>query len=192
MSILAPTIGAHAEKTLIEFDKNHSTIGFAVPILGGISRVTGKFMEFDIELRYDDQNIENSSVRVVISAKSVDTGIAQRDGHLRTPDFFHVSKFPEIVFESTAIKAAAEDYIVEGRLTLHGVTKDVALPMRLLGPFSLPDSSGRVWGIEIRMTIDREEFGMKYRHESLATFVGTEIEVLINLITKGTEARAPQ
>src|SRR5437868_4851663 len=87
-----------------KIDNNHSTIGFSVPILGGLSQVSGKFADFNITLQSDEQDITKSTVKVTIKTASIDTGIAARDEHLRTPDFFDAARFPEITFESTQIK----------------------------------------------------------------------------------------
>ena len=81
-------------------DTNHSNIGFAVPISGGLSEVHGKFSKFKMELAYDDEDITKSKVNVSIDAASVDTGIDQRDSHLRTADFFDVENHPLITFKS--------------------------------------------------------------------------------------------
>ena len=85
-------------------DNNHSTVGFSVPILGGLSQVKGKFTDFTITLNNDEKDITKSSVTVVIKATSVDTGIEGRDRHLRNADFFDVEKFPEITFKSERIE----------------------------------------------------------------------------------------
>ena len=85
-------------------DNNHSTVGFSVPILGGLSQVKGKFTDFAITINNDEKDITKSSVSVVIKATSVDTGIEGRDRHLRTADFFDVEKFPEITFKSERIE----------------------------------------------------------------------------------------
>src|SRR6476620_7656634 len=87
-----------------KIDNNHSTVGFSVPILGGLSKVTGKFSDFDIDLKVDEKDITRSSVRAVLKTASISTGITARDEHLRTADFFDAAKFPEITFESTKIR----------------------------------------------------------------------------------------
>src|SRR6476661_2338617 len=69
-------------------DTNHSNVGFSVPIMGGLSKVKGKFTDFTVNLTNDEKDITKSSVNVVIKATSIDTGIEARDRHLRTAEFF--------------------------------------------------------------------------------------------------------
>src|SRR5437016_13191075 len=75
-------------------DTNHSTIGFSVSIMNGLSKVNGKFTDFTVTLSNDEKDITKSSVSVVIKAASINTGIAARDNHLRSADFFDVGKYP--------------------------------------------------------------------------------------------------
>jgi polyisoprenoid-binding protein YceI len=81
-------------------DTNHSTVGFSIPIMGGLSKVNGKFTDFTVILTNDEKDITKSSVSVIIKATSINTGIPARDNHLRTADFFDVEKYPEITFRS--------------------------------------------------------------------------------------------
>ena len=101
-------------------DNAHSTVGFSVPILGGLSQVNGKFTDFAITLNHDAKDITKSSVNVVIKATSVDTGIERRDAHLRNADFFDVEKFPEITFKSERVEKKGKQFIAHGPLTMHG------------------------------------------------------------------------
>jgi polyisoprenoid-binding protein YceI len=89
---------------LMKVDRNHSTIGFAVPILGGLSRVTGKFTDFDLAVVYDETDITKSSVNATIRVTSIDTGVADRDKDLRSAGFFDVDKYPTITFVSHTIE----------------------------------------------------------------------------------------
>src|SRR5262245_57214934 len=95
MLVFSLTIAAQVSTSRpYPIDMNHSTVGFSVPIMGGLSKVRGKFTDFNIALTNDEKDITKSSVNVVIKAASVDTGIEGRDKHLRTADFFDVEKFP--------------------------------------------------------------------------------------------------
>ena len=91
----APTAAAASGATRYEADTAHSNVGFIVPILGGLSKVRGKFNEFTAQINYDEKKIENSSVTATIKTASIDTGIERRDGHLRTPDFSTPRSFPK-------------------------------------------------------------------------------------------------
>src|SRR6185436_19285253 len=123
-------------------DNNHSTVGFSVPILGGLSQVKGKFTDFAITINNDEKDITKASVSVVIKATSVNTGIEGRDRHLRTADFFDVEKFPEITFKSERIEKKGKQFIAHGPLTMHGVTKEIALPFTITGTLKNPLTVG--------------------------------------------------
>lgn len=101
-------------------DNNHSTVGFSVPILGGLSQVKGKFTDFAITLNNDEKDVTKSSVSVVIKATSVDTGIEGRDRHLRNADFFDVEKYPEITFKSERIEKKGKQFIAHAAETRSG------------------------------------------------------------------------
>src|SRR5882672_1677759 len=75
-------------------DANHSTVGFSVPILDGVSSVKGKFTDFSVDINFDETDVTKSSVTATIKATSIDTGVEARDKHLRTADFFEVEKYP--------------------------------------------------------------------------------------------------
>ena len=91
-----------------KIDPNHSTIGFATPILGNLSKVHGKFTEFTVTLKFDENDLPNSSVSAIIKAASIDTGVADRDKHLRSADFFDVAKFADITFASSRIERSGD------------------------------------------------------------------------------------
>lgn len=170
-------------------DNNHSTIGFSVPILGGLSQVKGKFTDFAITLNNDDKDITKSSVSVVIKATSVDTGIDGRDRHLRNPDFFDVEKFPEITFQSERIEKKGKQFIAHGPLTMHGVTKQIALPFTITGTFKSPDTNKMAVGYSAQMVLNRRDYGINYSRKDLPTFVGDNITVEIELVTRALEVK---
>src|SRR5258708_31074999 len=98
--LLFSTISAAQVNTLRQYpiDSNHSTVGFSVSIMGGLSKVNGKFTEFAVTLTNDEKDITKSSVSVVIKAASINTGITARDNDWRTAAFFHAEEDPEIAF----------------------------------------------------------------------------------------------
>lgn len=178
--LLVVSVGAYAG-VAYEPDRNHSTIGFGVPILDGISEVTGKFTKFTVAVDRDPHDDAKSTVRVVIDASSVDTGIDGRDKHLRSADFFDVEKFPEIVFESTRIRKKRRGYVVDGNLSLHGVTKVVSIPLKTTGEFS---RDGRTSiGLSGTLTLDRRDFGVAWKHQ-LPMFISDRIAVRLSLLLK--------
>jgi polyisoprenoid-binding protein YceI len=165
-----------------KIDTNHSTIGFSAPILNGLSSVTGKFSDFSIDLQNDENDTTKSSVKVVIKTASISTGIAARDNHLRTADFFAADQFPEITFVSTEIKKKGKSFLAVGNLTMHGVTKQIELPFSIKGVYKKDDQTNI--GYEARMVLNRRDFGINWENPNSPSFVGDNVEVEINLITK--------
>lgn len=170
-------------------DNNHSTVGFSVPILGGLSQVKGKFTDFAITINNDEKDITKSNVSVVIKATSVDTGIEGRDRHLRTADFFDVEKFPEITFKSEHIEKKGKQYIAHGPLTMHGVTKPIELPFTVTGTYKNPTNNKMSVGYSAKLVLNRRDFGINYAHRDSPTFVGDNITVEIELITRAIDAK---
>lgn len=170
-------------------DNNHSTVGFSVPILGGLSQVKGKFTDFAITLNHDEKDVTKSSVSVVIKATSVNTGIEGRDRHLRTADFFDVEKFPEITFKSEHIEKKGKQFIAHGPLTMHGVTKEIALPFTITGTFKNPTNNKYSIGYSAHTVLNRRDFGINYSRQDLPTFVGDNITIDIELVTRALEPK---
>ena len=122
-----------------------------------ISNVKGTFDKFDCAIKFDPDNIANSSVEVTIDVASIDTKDEKRDEHLRGEDFLHASKHPDITFVSKKIAKKGDGYVAAGTLTIRGVSKEVELPFVLNGPIVNP------WGqTVIGIEIDGE-LGIGYR-----------------------------
>jgi len=168
-------------------DNNHSTVGFSVPILGGLSQVKGKFTDFAITINNDEKDITKSSVSVVIKAASVDTGIERRDAHLRNADFFDVEKFPEITFKSERIERKGKQFIAHGPLTMHGVTKQIALPFTVTGTSKNPTNNKFSVGYSAKTVLNRRDFGINYSRQDNPTFVGDNITIEIELVTRAID-----
>ena len=181
--VLASSLSA-APLQVKRFDTNHSTIGFRIPIACGMSEVQGKFTDFAIDVVYDDQNVANSSVAATIQANSIDTGIADRDKHLRSADFFDVAKYPEIKFVSSSIDKRPDGFIAHGTLTMHGVSKEIALPFRQTGMQKVADKNAIVLGFAAQTKLDRRDYGINWKHSVDPLFVGNDVDVEIRLITK--------
>lgn len=183
---LAGLLVAEVSAADYKIDRTHSNVGFAAPILGGLSKVRGKFTDFTVELKFDERDLPASSIRAVIKPASIDTGIADRDEHLRGPDFFDVARFPEAVFASTRIEKIADGYVAHGQLTLRDITREIALPFRLTGRFESKDEKGALetLGFNAAVTINRRDFGMNWKHSSQELFVGDLIEVEIAIVTR--------
>ncbi len=169
-------------------DTNHSTIGFTVSILGGLSKVTGKFTDFTVTLKHDEKDITKSSVSVVINAASIDTGITERDNHLRTADFFDVEKYPDITFQSKRIEKKGKQLIAVGTFTMHGVSKDIALPFTVASIDKDPVTKKISTGYATRLTLNRRDFGV-YWEKAVPNFVGDNVEIEINLIARALDVK---
>jgi polyisoprenoid-binding protein YceI len=186
--ILSVTVMAQTTTTRpFPVDNGHSTVGFSVPILGGLSQVKGKFTDFAITINNDDKDTTKSSVSVVIKATSVDTGIEGRDRHLRNADFFDVEKFPEITFKSERIEKKGKSFIAHGPLTMHGVTKAIALPFSITGTFKNPTTNKLSVGYSATMVLNRKDFGINYSRQDNPTFIGDNITVQIDLVTRALD-----
>jgi polyisoprenoid-binding protein YceI len=141
-------------------DPVHTSIEFSVRHLV-INNVKGKFTDFSGTLLYDDGDITKSSVNVSIKAASVNTGTPNRDNDLRSANFLDAEKFPEITFQSQRIEKRGDGYVAVGTLTIHGVSKETALPFSITGKIKDPWGGTRM-GIEVALTLNRRDFGMNY------------------------------
>ena len=171
-------------------DRNHSTVGFSVPIMGGLSKVTGKFTDFQIRLSGDDADLSRGSVSATIQTASIDTGIADRDKDLHSAGFFDAAKYPEIRFESRSIRKAGDHWEAVGPLVMHGVTREIVLPFWVVGRFQgPPDDEERLIGIKASVDLDRRDWGIRWEHNALATFVADVVTVDIALLVTPAKTR---
>jgi polyisoprenoid-binding protein YceI len=169
---------------LMKVDHNHSTIGFQVPIMGGLSTVPGKFTDYDLAVVYDESDVTKSSINATIRVASIDTGIADRDKDLRSAGFFDVDKFPTITFASHSIeKKDATHFVAHGALSMKGVAKEIDLPITLSGQFEIPDTKKKIYGFHAATKLNRRDYGITWEHQALATFVGDEVEIVIDIIS---------
>ena len=142
-----------------KLDPNHSDVGFVVGHLA-MSKVHGRFDAFSGTV-VTDEDLDRSSVSVSIDAASVDTHLAVRDNQVRSADFLDAEHFPNITFESTAVRDEAGRYFVDGDLTIRGTTRPVTLDLTVNG-FS-PDTFGAVRvSFSATTTIDRNDFGVSF------------------------------
>ncbi len=174
---------ATAARTLT-IDRTHSEVGFQVRHL--LSKVRGRFNEFDGAIEFDESNLASSRVDVTIHARSIDTGEADRDKHLRSADFFDVETYPTLTFRSTSVTPRGENtYDVVGDLTIHGTTRQVTLPASFLGTARDP------WGntkfvFEAELTLNRKDFGLSWNAalETGGFLVGDEVRVSLSIQAK--------
>ena len=162
-------------------DPVHSSVEFRVKHMM-ISTVRGHFREFEgtIEAATD---YHASIARGTVKAASIDTTDSRRDNHLRSPDFFDVDNYPTIDFTSTAVEHVNKgDYRVKGDLTMHGETHPVELEVTVHGVMKDPQGQDRV-GVEVRGTLSRGEFGLRWQQalETGGVMVGDEVRISADL-----------
>jgi polyisoprenoid-binding protein YceI len=164
-----------------QIDKAHSEATFQVRHL--ISKVRGRFPDFDGTIDFDEAEPRNSKVTFTIQAASIDTGVADRDAHLRSDDFFAVEKFPAITFRSTAIQPKGDhEFDVTGDLTMRGVTKQVVIPVSYLGAAVDPWGNQKV-AFEGEVTLNRKDFGLNWNAaiETGGFLVGDDVKVSLSV-----------
>jgi len=167
-------------------DKAHSEAIFQVRHL--VTKVRGRFTDFEGTIEYNEANPEQSSVNFTIQATSVDTAEPDRDKHLRTADFFDVEQFPTITFRSTRITRRGNDtFDVTGQLTMHGVTREVVLPVAHMGKAKDPWGGERI-GFEAETTLNRKDYGLNWNAmlEAGGFLVGDEVKVSLEIQAVGT------
>ncbi|HET9315044.1 MAG TPA: YceI family protein [Vicinamibacteria bacterium] len=174
-------------------DPAHSEVMFSVRHMT-VTKVTGRFNEFSATITGDAAKPEASTVEFTIKAASIDTKEAGRDKHLKSADFFDVEKFPEITFKSSKITAKGQNkYDVAGTLTMHGVSKEITLPVVMAGPVKDPRGNEK-FGFEVTTTLNRKDYGVSWNRalDAGGVVVSDEVQVSINLeAAKAKPADAP-
>ena len=177
--VLSNSVNSQTRHLTIE--GNHSSLGFSVDIAGGITKVTGKFLEHDLKLTYVDSDWTKSQIAFTINASSVDTGIKDRDEHLRSSDFFDVENHPTIDFNSKSITSLGENtYVVTGDFSMHGITKEIEIP------FTVTSDKENTIGIKIEHQINRVDYDVAkdFKHTSIENFISEVIDVNFYFWTK--------
>lgn len=143
-------------------DPHHSEVLFSIRHLG-ISTVRGKFTKFSGSAEYEIGNPDSLKLTATIDAASVDTANEQRDGHLKSADFFDVAQFPEITFVAKSASAAGADHLkLVGDLTIHGVTKEVSFDVEgPHGPVTDPYGNTKL-GASATGSVNRKDFGLAF------------------------------
>ena len=165
-----------------EIDSSHSSIQFSVRHLV-IAKVRGQFTRWTGTVTAPATDFALAGVSVVIDATSIDTGVAERDAHLRSSDFLGVEEHPEITFTSASVTQAAADRLhVSGALTIKGVTRDVVLDVEVLGQAKDPWGNERA-AFSAATSIDRREFGLTWNQllEAGGVMVGDRIDIAIDV-----------
>ncbi|MDQ3180724.1 MAG: YceI family protein [Acidobacteriota bacterium] len=142
------------------FDRAHTYIGFRIKHFG-LNEIPGAFRDFNGTINYEPKEVTKSSVEFSAKVTSIDTGIAPRDNHLRTADFFEVEKFPDMTFKSTKVEKKGKNLLVTGDFTLKGITKQITIPFTMLGV--IKDGRGNMHiGIAATTMLNRQDYGVKW------------------------------
>jgi polyisoprenoid-binding protein YceI len=154
-------------------DAPHSRLSFTIPHLG-INEVTGVFKTFDVTITSTAPDFSDAQFALTVDVASIDTAVEKRDDHLRSPDFFEVSKFPTMTFKSTALKPAGKDrYQLSGELTLHGVTRPVVMDLWYRG--TTTNRNKPIAGFQLTGTLKRSDFGIGPKFA--APLIGEEVAI---------------
>ena len=164
-----------------ELDTDHSNVYFSIEHI--YAKVQGRFAAIAATVHFDPANLKESRFDFEIKVDSIDTGIKQRDDHLRSADFFASSDHPLITFTSNAVTAAGEGvYQVAGTLTVKGKSRDLVLPLTLAGVKDHPTTPGKeVAGFNGRLTVDRLALGVGDGKFYKMGLLGKDVDVLVTL-----------
>jgi polyisoprenoid-binding protein YceI len=162
-------------------DPSHSEVGFSVRHLM-VSKVRGRFGRFEGEIVTGEDPL-SSSVTATVDLSSVDTGDAGRDEHLRSADFFEIESNPTLSYRSTEVRPDGDRFVLDGELTLHGVTRNVPLTVELNGfQATTPFGDSRV-GLSARGEIDRRDFGISFNMpiDGGGVVVGDKVQIALEV-----------
>jgi polyisoprenoid-binding protein YceI len=178
LTLLLPGV-ALAQPATYKVDADHSGVNFTIRHF--VSNVPGRFRDFDGVIKYDPKNPAASSVEFTVQAASIDTDNNNRDEHLRSKDFFEVEKFPTLTFTSTKVVPKGSNTLdVTGNLTLHGVTKQITIPVEVMGFVKTP--RGEKGGFETSFKIDRKEYGITWNNMmDSGPVLGDEVRISISI-----------
>jgi polyisoprenoid-binding protein YceI len=140
-----------------DIDPVHSDVSFTIRHMM-VSKVRGHFDTFSGEI-VTGPEFTDSTVTATIEANSINTGTEQRDNHIRSADFFEVESYPTMTFRSTSLSGNGENWTLVGDLSLHGVTRSVALDLELNG-FTADPFGGQRVGFSARTELNRRDFGI--------------------------------
>jgi polyisoprenoid-binding protein YceI len=161
-----------------EIDSSHSSVHFAVRHLV-IAKVRGTFARWTGTVQAPGGDFSKATIDVTIDASSIDTGVAQRDTHLKSPDFFDVEKYPELRFVGKRVQPrSGKDVDVIGDLTIRGITREVVLHVEQHGQAKDPWGNLRA-AFTAKTSIDRKDFGLTWNQllESGGVVVGDRVDI---------------
>ncbi|PIE41519.1 MAG: hypothetical protein CSA49_02870 [Gammaproteobacteria bacterium] len=165
-----------ADSYKIDTKGAHAFIQFKIQHLG-YSWLYGRFDKFDGSMELDEKNPENSSIKVIVDVASINSNHAERDKHLRGKDFLNVKKYPTAEFVSTGVKVTGENTaIVTGDMTLHGVTRQIQIPVTRIGGGSDPWGGYRQ-GFSGSVKLKLKDYGINYNLGPASTHVELILDI---------------
>ena len=169
-------------KTTWNLDPSHSEVTFKVKHMM-ITNVSGSFTDFSLSVSSDGDDFSKADVTFAAKAASVNTGSAQRDGHLQSPDFFDAAQYPEITFKATSVeKIDSENYKLHGDLTIKDVTKNITLNAEHGGIGKDPYGNIKA-GFTVTGKINRKDFGLTWNAalETGGVMVSEEVKIICEI-----------
>jgi len=161
-----------------EIDSSHSSLQFSVRHLV-IAKVRGSFERWSGTIQVPDGDFSKAAVAVTIDASSIATGVADRDAHLKSPDFFNAAEYPELRFVGTRVQSRSDAEInVVGGLTIRGTTREVVLRVEQHGQTKDPWGNVRA-AFTVKASIDRKDFGLTWNQvlETGGVMVGDRVDI---------------
>lgn len=193
---LAAASLAAAEPLTLMLDKTHSEVGFNIRHF--FNKTHGRFKDFSGTIVFDPANLAASTVEVSIVDSTIDTASERRDGHLRSPEFFDVAKYPDITFKSTRVIPGKDNnhFQVVGDFNLHGVTKPVTLDVEMLGlgPIAIGGRSlGTQAGFTATTTIKRQDWGITWNKllDQGGLMLGDDVDIVLSVAALSPPPPAP-
>lgn len=170
-----------AVQTKWSIDTMHSEVQFKVKHLV-ISTVTGKFKSFEGSIESETEDFDGAEASFSLDVASIDTNVADRDGHLKSDDFFAAAKYPKLTFTGVLTKTGDETYKLTGPLTIKDVTKEVSLNVEL-GGVAVDGYGQTKAGFEINGVINRKDFGLSWSMvtEAGGVVVGDDVKLHLNI-----------
>ena len=167
-----------ATKTKWVIDPTHSEVAFKVKHLM-ISNVKGNFSAFEVNALTDGDDFSHAEINVSINTSSISTGVADRDAHLKSPDFFDSANFETMTFVSKSLNGSGDDYKLDGDLTIRGITNPVSLNVEFGGLMTDPWGNVKA-GFNVDGKINRKDWGLTWNAALEAGGVLVAEEVRIN------------
>lgn len=164
-------------------DVGHTYIGFEVERFM-VGEVTGNFTEFSGKVSMEGEDVTTLVVEATINTNSLNTQHEVRDGHLKGQMWLNTAEHPEITFRSTVVKKAEDGtYVMEGDLTIRGITKPIEFPVEVLGPMKDPTQKIAL-GLKANLTIDRFDYGIQFNKtmDNGSLFIGKEVKLKLRAL----------